>query len=42
VKAGDTLYAIAVRFGTTVAAIAIANNIQNPNQISVGQVLIIP
>jgi lysozyme len=42
VNAGDTLYAIAVRFGTTVAAIAIANNIQNPNQISVGQVLIIP
>jgi len=42
VKAGDTLYAIAVKFGTTVAAIASANNIANPNQISVGQVLIIP
>jgi len=42
VKVGDTLYAIAVKFGTTVAAIASANNISNPNQISVGQVLIIP
>lgn len=42
VKAGDTLYTIAVKFGTTVAAIASANNISNPNQISVGQVLIIP
>jgi GH25 family lysozyme M1 (1,4-beta-N-acetylmuramidase)/LysM repeat protein len=42
VKAGDTLYAIAIKFGTTVAAIASANNISNPNQISVGQVLIIP
>jgi len=42
VKPGDTLYAIAVKFGTTVAAIASANNIANPNQISVGQVLIIP
>jgi GH25 family lysozyme M1 (1,4-beta-N-acetylmuramidase)/LysM repeat protein len=42
VKAGDTLYSIAIKFGTTVAAIASANNIANPNQISVGQVLIIP
>jgi lysozyme len=42
VKSGDTLYAIAIKFGTTVAAIAAANNIANPNQISVGQVLIIP
>ena len=41
VKAGDSLYAIAIKFGTTVAAIAAANNISNPNQISVGQVLII-
>ena len=42
VKAGDTLYAIAIKFGTTVAAIATANNLTNPNQVSVGQVLIIP
>ena len=42
IKSGDTLYAIAIKFGTTVAAIATANNIANPNQISVGQVLIIP
>jgi LysM repeat protein len=42
VKAGDTLTAIAVRYGTTVAAIASANNITNINNISVGQLLVIP
>jgi lysozyme len=42
VKAGDTLYAIAIKYGTTVQAIAAANNISNPNLISVGQVLKIP
>src|SRR4030095_5419921 len=39
VKAGDSLYSIAIKYGTTVAAIATLNNIANPNQISVGQVL---
>ena len=42
VKFGDSLYAIAVKYGTTVAAIASANNIPNVNNISVGQVLKIP
>jgi len=42
VKSGDTLYAIAIKYGTTVAAIASANNIANVNNISVGQVLVIP
>ncbi|NJC96227.1 MAG: hypothetical protein C3F07_05190 [Anaerolineales bacterium] len=42
VKSGDTLYAIAVKFNTTVAAIAAENNIKNVNRISVGQVLRIP
>ncbi|HEY3473772.1 MAG TPA: LysM peptidoglycan-binding domain-containing protein, partial [Anaerolineales bacterium] len=42
VKPGDTLTVIAIRHGTTVAAIASANNISNINSISVGQVLIIP
>ncbi len=42
VKTGDTLSAIARRFGTTVAAIAQANNISNVNLIYVGQVLVIP
>ena len=42
VKPGDTLYAIAVKYGTTVQAIATANNISNPNLIQVGQVLNIP
>jgi LysM repeat protein len=42
VKSGDSLYAIAIKYGTTVAAIASENNIPNVNNISVGQVLKIP
>jgi LysM repeat protein len=42
VKPGETLTALAIRYGTTVAAIASANNITNINNISVGRVLIIP
>ena len=42
VQPGDTLTAIAARFGTTVQALVVANNIVNPNLIFVGQVLIIP
>ena len=42
VKAGDTLYSIAVSFGTTVAEIAAANNIADPSTIVLGQVLKIP
>ncbi|MBP6177802.1 MAG: LysM peptidoglycan-binding domain-containing protein, partial [Anaerolineales bacterium] len=32
----------AVKYGTTVAAIAAANDIKNINNIKVGQVLVIP
>lgn len=39
VVAGDTLSGIASRFGTTVAALASANGISNPNLIFAGQVL---
>ena len=42
VKPGDTLFRIALQFGTTVPAIAQANNITNPSLIFVGQVLNIP
>jgi GH25 family lysozyme M1 (1,4-beta-N-acetylmuramidase)/LysM repeat protein len=42
VKAGENLTIIAIKYGTTVAAIAAANNILNINSLSVGQVLIIP
>ncbi len=42
VRAGDTLSSIAARHGTTVSALAAANNIANPNLIRVGQVLVIP
>jgi len=42
VQPGDTLFAIALRFGVTVADIAAANNLSNPNLIFVGQRLVIP
>ena len=42
VKSGDSLSAIALKFGTTVKAIADANQIPDPNFIRVGQVLVIP
>jgi LysM repeat protein len=42
VQRGDTMFRIATRFSTTVAAILRANNLQNPNLIFVGQRLIIP
>lgn len=42
VQTGDTLFQIARRFGSTVERIAQANNIANPNNINVGQVLVIP
>ena len=42
VRSGDTLSAIATRFGTTVAKLAALNSIANPSLIRVGQVLRIP
>jgi len=42
VQPGDTLYAISVKFHTTVAALAQANNITNPNLLAVGDELVIP
>lgn len=42
VQEGDTLAVIAQRFGTTVEALQAANGIEDPNQIVVGQVLVIP
>ncbi len=42
VKPGDTLYGIATHYGTTVTAIMQANNLSNPNTLSIGQQLIIP
>lgn len=42
VRPGDTLFAIAVRYGTTVYALQIANHLPNPNFIYQGQVLVIP
>ena len=42
VQPGNTLSDIAAQFGVSVAQLAAANNIQNPNVISVGQVLTIP
>ncbi len=42
VQPGDTLSAIAARFGVTVSALVSANGIQDPNLIQVGQILQIP
>ncbi|AHV95562.1 LysM peptidoglycan-binding domain-containing protein [Paenibacillus sabinae] len=42
VQAGDNLYSIASRFGTTVQAILQANSLANPNNIYSGLRLYIP
>lgn len=42
VKRGDSLSAIAERFGTTVKAIARLNDIEDPSSLRVGQVLKLP
>jgi LysM repeat protein len=42
VQRGENLFRIALRYGTTVEAIASANGIANPSRIYVGQVLTIP
>ena len=42
VQSGDTLTSIAIKFDTTVQAIAELNDLQNPNLIYVGEILKIP
>lgn len=42
VQRGDTLLSIARRFGLTVKQLQAANNISNPDRISLGQKLVIP
>jgi LysM repeat protein len=42
VARGETLTAIAARYGTTIGALAAANGISNPSFIRVGQVLAVP
>lgn len=42
VQAGDTLFSIAQRNGTTVQAIVDANELANPNALRIGQTLLIP
>ena len=42
VQRGETLYRIALKYGTSVWAIARANGIANPNRIYAGQRLAIP
>ena len=41
-EAGDTVLALAARFGTTVEAIMKRNNIASPTDLKIGQELIIP
>lgn len=42
IKAGDTFYALAKRYGTTTAAIIAANPTANPNRLQIGQQVCIP
>lgn len=42
VQAGQTIYGIAQAYGTTVQEIVTSNEISNPNQLVVGQTLVIP
>ncbi|WP_395806662.1 glucosaminidase domain-containing protein [Archangium minus] len=42
VRSGDTLNALARRFGVSASQLAQTNNISNPNKINVGQQLVIP
>jgi len=42
VTSGETLWSIASRYGTTVAALAAANDITNPNLVYTGAVLQVP
>jgi LysM repeat protein len=42
VQAGDTLFALAVKFGVTQAALTAANRLSNADLLQVGQVLLIP
>jgi len=42
VQPGENLFRIAIKYGTTVEAIAVANNIRNVHRIYVGQRLRIP
>jgi membrane-bound lytic murein transglycosylase D len=42
VRRGDTLYAIARRFGCSVDTIEAANRIPNPHELHIGQVLVVP
>jgi LysM repeat protein len=42
VRAGDTLYGLALRYGTTVNYLASVNHIANPRLIRIGQHLLVP
>jgi LysM repeat protein len=42
VRAGDTLYTLSVRSGTTVQALARGNGLRNPDLIPIGQTLNVP
>lgn len=42
VQPGDTLFSIALKFNTTIAALQQANNLADPNALAVGQRLVIP
>lgn len=41
IQAGETLYSIAKKYGTTIAALVARNKISNPDLIQVGQVIVL-
>jgi LysM repeat protein len=42
VRAGDTLYQLAQQFGTTVQRLVQLNELEDPNMLEVGQLLLVP
>jgi LysM repeat protein len=42
IAAGDTLFALSLRYGVSIEAIIAANGLANPDDLEVGQVLVIP
>lgn len=42
IQSGDTLYALALQYGVTIEDIVAANNLASPDDLDIGQVLVIP
>lgn len=42
IQSGDTLYALALQYGVSIEDIVAANNLASPDDLDIGQVLVIP